>query len=302
MKVSVCIATYRRTERLRAVLEDLARQSRLPDQVVVVDNDLAGSARPVIEELRASGAPFAIAYDVQPERNIAMTRNLTVRLAEGDWLAFIDDDERAPASWLQQLLEAAASHAAGGIIAPVEPQLPAEAPLWIRRGRFYDFPHLGTGELVPLNRMRFGNVLLQGAPLRAEPGPFDPSYGLSTGEDGDLLVRLAHKGVRIVWCDEAIVWEPIEAKRLSLRWLLMRALSGGQEFARQTVNGKYRPINWLGRAAFFCRALLQLLIASGLALLSWPAGRHRAAHWMITASANLGKLSVFWGWRYRAYS
>jgi succinoglycan biosynthesis protein ExoM len=302
MKVSVCIATYRRTERLRLVLEDLARQSRLPDQVVVVDNDLAGSARSLIEQLRAAGAPFAIAYGVQPERNIAVTRNLTVTLADGDWLAFIDDDERAPESWLQQLLEAAASHGADGILGPVEPQLPAEAPLWIRRGRFYDFPHLRSGEPVPLNRMRFGNVLLRGDALRAEPGPFDPSYGLSTGEDGDLLVRLARKGMRIIWCDEAIVWEPIETRRLSLRWLLMRALSGGQEFARQTVNGKYGPINWIGRAVFFCRALLQLLAAAGLAALSWPGGRHWAAHWLIKASANLGKLSVFWGWRYRAYA
>jgi succinoglycan biosynthesis protein ExoM len=302
MKVSVCIATYRRTERLRAVLEDLARQSRLPDQVVVVDNDLAGSARPSIEQLRASGVPFVIVYDVQPERNIAMTRNRTVMLADGDWLAFIDDDERAPEGWLQQLLDAAAAYAADGILAPVEPRLPSDAPHWIRRGRFYDFARQRSGEPVPLNRMRFGNVLLRGNPLRAEPGPFDTSYGLSTGEDGDLLVRLARKGLRIIWCDEAIVWEPIESKRLSLRWLLVRALSGGQEFARQTVNGKYRPINWIGRVAFFCRALLQLLVAAGLAALSWPGGRHRAARWLITASANLGKLSVFWGWRYRAYA
>ena len=191
---------------------------------------------------------------------------------------------------------------ADGVLAPVEPQLPADAPRWIRRGRFYDFPHLRTGELVPLNRMRFGNVLLRGAALRAEPGPFDPRYGLSTGEDGDLLVRLARSGRRIIWCDEAIVWEPIETRRLSLRWLLMRALSGGQEFARQTVNGNYGPIGWIGRGIFFCRALLQLLLAAGLALLSWPGGRHRAARWLITASANLGKLSVFWGWRYRAYA
>jgi succinoglycan biosynthesis protein ExoM len=302
MNISVCIATYRRNERLLAVLQDLTRQSRLPNQVVVVDNDVAGSARPVIDQLRASGAPFAIAYDIQPERNIALTRNLTVALADGDWLAFIDDDERAPTTWLQQLLEAAALHAADGVLGPVEPQVPAEAPLWIRRGRFYDFPHLRTGELVPLNRMRFGNVLLRGAPLRAEPGPFDSSYGLSNGEDGDLLVRLAHKGIRVIWSEEAIVWEPIETKRLSLRWLLMRSLSGGQEFARQTVRGRYGPISWLGRAVFACRALLQLLVASGLALLSWPGGRHRAARWLITASANLGKLSVFWGWRYRAYA
>jgi succinoglycan biosynthesis protein ExoM len=284
------------------LLGDLALQSRLPDQVSVVDNDVAGSARAVIEQLRAAGAPFKIAYDVQSERNIALTRNLTVKLADGDWVAFIDDDERAPESWLQLLIDAAESNNADGVLGPVEPQLPPEAPGWIRRGRFYDFAHQRSGDVVPLNMMRFGNVLLRGDALRAEPGPFDTSYGLSTGEDGDLLVRLARKGLKIIWCDEAIVWEPIESRRLSLRWLMLRALSGGQEFARQTVNGKYRPIGWGGRAFFFCRALLQLLLAAGLAALSWPGGRHQAARWLITASANLGKLSALLGWRYRAYA
>ena len=66
---------------------------------------------------------------MQPERNIALTRNRTVSLADGDWLAFIDDDERAPESWLQQLLEAATAHGADGVLAPVEPRLLIKA-LW----------------------------------------------------------------------------------------------------------------------------------------------------------------------------
>ena len=33
-----------------------------------------------------------------------------------------------------------------------------------------------------------------------------------------------------------------------------------------------------------------------------PLARHRAAAWLITAGANLGKLSVFLGWKYRAYT
>ena len=45
MNVSVCIATYRRPERLAILLDDLRQQQRLPDQVVIVDNDQAGSAR-----------------------------------------------------------------------------------------------------------------------------------------------------------------------------------------------------------------------------------------------------------------
>src|SRR5262249_51942591 len=199
----------------------------------VVDNDAAASAREVIVRHRGSGAPFGIDYAIQAERNIARTRNLTVRLARGEWLAFIDDDERAPPTWLQHLLEAAERHRADGILSPVEPRLPESAPAWIRRGRFYDFPHQAEGMRVPLNCMRFGNVLLRGDWLRGEPGPFDERYRLATGEDGDLLVRLVHKGANIVWSERAPVFEPVEPQRLSLRWLMRRAFSGGQEFARQ---------------------------------------------------------------------
>jgi len=58
----------------------------------------------------------------------------------------------------------------------------------------------------------------------------------------------------------------------------------------------------LKRIAFFLRALAQALIAAVLALIVWPLGRHHAARWLTTVSANVGKLSVFWGWRYREYA
>lgn len=303
MRISLCIATYRRPDRLAALLADLIGQELLPVEVVVVDNHAEGSARAVIDQCRALGAPFPLYYDIQPQRNIALTRNRTVELAvSGDWLAFIDDDERAPPSWLRQLSEAAMRLGADVILAPVVPVVPDTAPDWIRRGGFYDFPRLATGAIVPLNRLRFGNALLRGAPLRAEPGPFDPAYGLTTGEDGDLLVRLVEKGARVLWCDEAIVTEPVESARLSLRWLLQRALSGGQEFARKTLAGRYGPISLGGRAGLFAKAFAQLLVAAILAPLSLPLGRHRAVRWLVKAAANLGKISIFWGARYDEYA
>ncbi|MBS0419118.1 MAG: glycosyltransferase family 2 protein [Proteobacteria bacterium] len=294
MKLSVCIATYRRNERLAEVLEDLRRQTFLPDQIVVVDNDAVGGARTVIEAMRAGGAPFQLDYAVQPERNIARTRNRTVELAQGEWLAFVDDDERAPADWLKRLMQAAEKYQAQGVLAPVEPRLPEEAPQWIRRGRFYDFPHQPEGAVVPLNCMRFGNLVLRGDWLRAEPGPFDERYALGTGEDGDLLVRLANKGARIVWTETAPVFEPIEPSRMSLKWLLRRAYSGGQEFGRQTLRGRYAPAGWLRSAVFLVRVAVQIAAAVGLAVICLPAGRHRAARWLITVWANMGKLAAFW--------
>jgi succinoglycan biosynthesis protein ExoM len=300
-RVSICMATFRRNERLRAVLEDIARQDRLPDQLVVVDNDPAGGARAIVEEYRASGTPFQVVYDVQSEPNIAVTRNRTVQLATGDWIAFIDDDERAPGEWLRELLHAADICHADGVLAPVEPQVPPSAPAWIRKGRFYDFPHQPEGAEVPLNRMRFGNVLLRASRLRAETGPFDPRYGLMTGEDTDLLARLARKGAKIVWTERAPVFEPVESSRLSLRYLALRALSGGQGFARYTLAGNFRAIGWVGCSLFILRCLLQLIVAAVLVLASLPFGRHHAAAWYVKAASNFGKLSVLWGWHYRAY-
>jgi glycosyltransferase involved in cell wall biosynthesis len=300
--VSLCIATYRRSERLALLLEDLTTQSRVPDQVVVVDNDSAGSAREVVERRRALGAPFPIIYDIQPRKNISLTRNRTVELAVGDWIAFVDDDERAPVYWLQQLLDAAARFDADGVLGPVNPVVPASAPGWILRGRFYEFPRMDTGAVIPPNRLRFGNVLFRGSWLHRTPGPFDPAFGLTGGEDGDLLSRLRQQGARIVWCDEAVVHEPVDSSRLSLRWLLRRALSGGQDFARHALAGRYGAMSTASRITFFARALAQAFVAAVCVLMSWPMGRHHAARWLTKLWANIGKMSAFWGWRYREYA
>jgi succinoglycan biosynthesis protein ExoM len=300
--LSLCIATYRRPERLAAVLFDLTRQTRIPDEVVVVDNDAAESARPIVEARVRAGSPFPIHYAVQPQKNISLTRNKTVELATGDWLAFIDDDERAPLPWLAQLIDAAERYQADGVLGPVNPLVPSTAPDWIRRGHFYDFPRMHTGLVIPPNRLRFGNVLVKASWLRKNVAPFDPSLGLTGGEDGDLLARLQQQGARIVWCDEAIVNEPVEPSRLSLQWLLARAMRGGQDFARHAMVGRYGEMSVVRRVNFFSLALVQALAAASLALVTWPLGLHHSVRWLTILSANLGKLSAMWGWHYREYA
>lgn len=301
MKISVCIATYRRADRLAALLGDLACQKRLPSEVIVVDNDPDSSALSAVENARRDGAPFPLIYAMQPVKNISKTRNRTVELASGEWMAFVDDDERVSPRWLDQLLDAAMRTGADGVLGPVVPVVPSDAPEWIRRGNFYDWVRMKSGSVVPLNRLRFGNVLLRGSLLRNGVA-FDPAYGLTGGEDGDLLTRLSRRGARIVWCDEAQANEPIEPARLSTRWLLLRALRGGQDFARHSLAGRYGPFTLTRRFAFNLRAAIQAFAALALALLLWPLGRHHAVHWLSKASANIGKLSILWGWHYREYA
>jgi hypothetical protein len=110
------------------------------------------------------------------------------------------------------------------------------------------------------------------------------------------------KGTRVVWCDEAFVTEPVEKARLNLRWLVLRALGGGQEFARKTITGMYGPVSLVGRIALLLDAILKMAAAGVLAVVLLPFGLHRSAHWLIRAAANFGKISIFWGWRYVEYA
>jgi succinoglycan biosynthesis protein ExoM len=131
--------------------------------------------------------------------------------------------------------------------------------------------------------------------------PFDPAYGLTGGEDGDMLARLAQRGMRIVWCDEAFVTEPVEKSRLNLLWLLRRSMRGGQDFARHSLAGRFGRRS-AERLRLFLRALFQLVIAGVFAAVVLPFGRHHAAYWLTKASANFGKLTIFMGWHYKEYA
>ena len=302
MTISICIATFRRPDNLRALLADIAGHKPLPNEVIVVDNDANESARAVIDARRQEGMPCALIYEVQPRQNISLTRNRTVALASGEWLAFLDDDERVMPGWLKEHMATIDLHAADGSQGPVTPVVPPDAPDWIRRGRFYDWPRMQTGRVVPRNRLRFGNIVLRATLVKQFDAPFDPAYGLTGGEDGDLLARLVNAGARIVWCDEAIVEEPVVASRLSFAWLARRSLRGGQDFARHFLAGRYGPASRLAQIGFALRAGAQSFAALGLAAFALLRGRHAAAHWLLKAAANAGKLTVYCGWHYREYA
>ena len=297
--VTVCLCTFRRPALLGQLLGDLAAQSRPPDTVVVVDNDAAASAREVMASAQGR-LPFALHYAVEPEQNIARARNRTLSMAQGDWLAFLDDDERVGADWLTLMLSAATATGADGVLGPVFGVLPPEAPAWLHRGRFHaQRPRRPTGSGIPRENLCINNALIRKASLQAMPQGFDPRYGLTGGEDSDFMNRLVDSGAVLRWCDEAIATEAVPPERQRLGWLLRRALRGGQDYAHFSHIGRYgRP---QPAVAIVLIAALKVLVALPLTVLSLPLGLHRSIGWLLKCSANVGKISRLFGFHYREY-
>ena len=227
--ISVCICTYRRPELLAKLinaLKDQASGGVFTYSVVVVDNDHMGSAREIIHNLIRHSS-ISISYHIEPEQNIALARNRAVANADGEFIAFIDDDEVPSRSWLMNLYKTRDEFRADGVLGPVVPSYEGNPPEWVVRGKFYERPSHRTGEVLNWTNTRTGNVLLRRAIFSSEINMFRLEFG-SGREDRDFFKRMITQGMCFVWCAEAPVYETVPAERCTRSFMLRRALLRGQ--------------------------------------------------------------------------
>jgi len=228
MHVSVCVCTYRRPDSLGRLLGELARQETeglFTYSVVVVDNDREESAKAVVLAL-AEKYPTPILYCVEAEQSIARARNRAVESAQGEFVAFIDDDEVPINEWLLTLFKTCMERGVDGVLGPVKPHFDTEPPSWITRGRFYERADYPTGFVIDGAKGRTGNVLLRRGLFRPGEPAFRPEF--VTGEDQDFFRRSIAEGHVFIWSSEALAYEIVPTARWKRRYVLRKALMRGR--------------------------------------------------------------------------
>ena len=228
--VAIIVPTLRRPDSLERALHSLFAQARVGDRVseiVVVDNDPAGSARGGVEALRAF-APWPLIYVHAPRPGVATARNAGLAATRAPLIAFLDDDEAASAGWLAALLKAQETTGADAVFGPITGRAP-EAKPWLKPylERFFgrDGPER-TGLIdTPYG---CGNSLMVRATALPGAAPFDSSSDQAGGEDDALFAALRARGGRFGWAAEAMVEEFAPSHRATLRYALARAFAYGQ--------------------------------------------------------------------------
>lgn len=225
--IVVCICTYQRPDLLQRLLEGLVAQDtggKFTYSAVVVDNDKNRSAEACVNDFRQR-FPLPIRYGVEPRQNIAMARNKAIELAEGDYVAFIDDDEFPTNRWLVTLFTTCIDRNVDGVLGPVKPHFDVAPPRWVVTGKFYDRPSYPTGMIIDGKKGRTGNVLLKKDVFAMEGAIFRPEF--RTGEDQDFFGRMIAKGRVFIWCHEALAYEVVPPIRWNRTFMLKRALLRG---------------------------------------------------------------------------
>jgi glycosyltransferase involved in cell wall biosynthesis len=246
VNITVILCTYNRCQSLQRTLESVAA-SVLPDsiewEVLVVDNNSQDQTRTAVEEFsRRYPGRFRYLFEGKPGKSYAL--NAGIRAAQGDILAFTDDDVTVERAWLQNLTSPLKDGQWAGVGGRVILQWPDSIPRWLSKDGPYAtqcFPGFDAGENakelnwppVGTNMAFRKSVVEKNGGFRTDLGPSPNREIPQCGEDTEFGRRLMSSGKRLRYEPLAVVFHPVPENLINKKFILTRRFDKGRAAARQ---------------------------------------------------------------------
>ncbi|WP_290623243.1 MULTISPECIES: glycosyltransferase [unclassified Archaeoglobus] len=250
MKVSVVVCTYSPAmlNHFIECIESLISQNYENTEIIcIVDGN-----RGYYDKIKNKYGEFFRENNIKlflNEKNLGLllSRNRGVELAEGDVVAFIDDDAVADEKWIEELVKMYRNGAiaAGGKLVPL---WVAKKPRWFPEEFYWMIgaTHLGFPDTVTEVRNTFGSNISFRRDVFLELGGFNPEMGgikgrrMLQGGETELCERMRKKyGRGVMYNPNAIVYHKIFEGRTKLGFLARRAFwQGYSKAVMERVAGK----------------------------------------------------------------
>lgn len=210
--LAVVIPTLNRPHDLKIAVRTLLEQTRLPEELIIIDQSPTDESERQVRTLFAERAKRASQVRLRYTRDTAinsaaMARNVALDQNSCDFVLFLDDDVELEPEFVEELLRGYSEDpeitGISGIITNYKPGgFAARMWQWIFvRGPFYDERqglYHRADELRNSGRVvvsRFGGGLMSFRTSRIGGLRFDPNLrGTSEGEDVDFCLRLPANG------------------------------------------------------------------------------------------------------------
>jgi GT2 family glycosyltransferase len=195
MKVTVAVPCYNGMSYVGHTLESLLVQSRLADEILVIDDGSTDGSAEIIRHY-----PVRL---VQHEQNkgLAAARNTAIAAVTGDILAFVDVDAFADPDWLKVLLNGYNDPQVGGVGGQgVESNIHSLADHWRQAHASQSHGH------VPKDvEFLYGLCMSFRLSALRQVGGFNVTFR-TNGEDMDIGLRLNAAGFRLRYLPDAQVY------------------------------------------------------------------------------------------------
>jgi succinoglycan biosynthesis protein ExoM len=221
---------------LEGALESLVRQETSDEfsyEVIVVDNASTDATQAVVNKVAAE-APVPVRCFYHDIPGPASARNCGLANAQGEWLAFFDDDEVATPDWLRQLYLAARETKAPVVGGAMQLDLPPETlhrlGRVVRQTSLREIDYYPTVHPYTDNRLPGTNNALVAKSVFDAVGAFDVNR-LCGGSDSDFFLRARSGGMELYYTPHAIVRHRVAPNRLTEEYIRWDARQGCSAFA-----------------------------------------------------------------------
>lgn len=220
--ISILIPTRDRQPQITRLLDSIRRSiglEHIRPEIIVGDN---GSIDRTWDMLQQASGDFPVPMRLfqSPAPGKCKVLNEAIKIADGEILAFLDDDVIAEAGWLDALdkffSEKSRMAAQGAIRILPEDLKDPEIGRLIQR--FRTAHHLEYDSSVDnLSTLNGANMAIR-REVFAQVGDFDVRLGpgaSGTSEDVELAQRIRRAGIKIGYMPNAIVYHELDRKRLT---------------------------------------------------------------------------------------
>ena len=200
-RVSVVIPTYNCAALLPAAVRSAYAQTLPPYEVVVVDDGSTDDTPAVLESLRAA-LPSSFVTDRKPNGGEASSRNRGVALAQGDYVAFLDQDDLWARDKLERQIALMLADPGLGLTFSAYTRVSGETRTLVRQEGWTEDADAALLRLMDGCCVTSSTVVVRRGVFDTV-GPFDESMWL--GNDWDMWVRIAASGQRFGYVPEPLM-------------------------------------------------------------------------------------------------
>ena len=281
--VSVVVPTRNRAALLLDALGSLVEQDYPADryEILVVDDGSIDDTPSVVEALAQAHSKPRLSLLRQPAKNQNAARNHGVSEAKGELIAFLDDDELAPANWLSGLVAGFMRHPDADVVGgPYRLRIEASTPRVCERHWPGVDGIFGWGESeTEAENVAGGNMLIRRRAF-IRTGKFNESLQ-GWYDETDWMFRHRGGGGQIVYLPSV----PILHRRRAADMLLGKRLRKQHAMGRSEARFDHmfgRPLRFLPQVDLIPRLLAHAVrrrCSGGLTLAAYSLGYARESAW-----------------------
>ena len=271
--ISVILCTYNRDKYIYNVLKSVAENDYPHDQyeIVLVNNNSTVGTENECRRFHADYPDIRFRYFLETNQGLSYARNCGIRNAQGDLLAYVDDDATVNPEYLRTYSDFFTHHpeavAAGG---PILPVYETEEPEWMT----HYTRQLITGKLFLGNNQREfprgafpggGNACYRKSVFDTV-GLFNVELGrkgnsLIGAEEKDLFDKMTTHGMHFYYLPNAILYHIIPPHKLTQDYFdrLTYSIGVSERYRTQQISRKKylnrlckEAVKWGGTIALWC--------------------------------------------------